>query len=654
MATLRVHGRKQVFSGISSGYVAAIATRLGISIQPVTGLTWQQVLERAKNGEIDLLPAAAWSETRDQFLNFTKPYITYPVVIATHRDGLVVDSLSDLAGRRVGVIRGYITSESLAKDYPAIQLVAFDNLAAGLQALESKKIEAFVDNLGSITYEARRLRLANVKIAASTKYKFELGLAVRKDWPELVGILNKSLSAMSTQEKSAIENTWMAVQVEFGVETRTIVQWSLLIASVILVVLAVFTLWNRRLNREIEVRKQAENALCKLNLQLKSQTEFQTVLLESIPIPVFYKNAAGQYLGCNRAYENMLSRPRSQIIGKTVFDLAPQEIAQKYKEMDDALFEKPGSQVYEWSVPRSDGKKYIVIFHKATFNNAQGDVGGLIGAILDITDLKQAEAELKDHRLHLEALVDTRTAELSKAKEAAEAANIAKTAFLANMSHEMRTPMHQISGMAQLVKREPLTLKQIDRMAKLDHAVGHMTSLVETILNLTKIEANKLEFEEQVLAIDELLSDEMITRFNDKAVAKGLQFKVEKEDLPLGLLGDRKHILEALFHYADNAVRFTETGCVTIRVNAVEDDAASALLRFEVEDTGIGINSDVLPRLFGIFEQADNSSTRKYGGAGIGLAMTKKIAQLMGGDAGCESKLGVGSSFWFTVRLKKS
>lgn len=128
---------------------------------------------------------------------------------------------------------------------------------------------------------------------------------------------------------------------------------------------------------------------------------------------------------------------------------------------------------------------------------------------------------------------------------------------------------------------------------------------------------------------------------------------IEAEGIPTALLGDSNLIQTALLHYMDNAIRFTESGSIVIRAMLVEEDPTSVLLRFEVKDTGIGIAPDVLPRLFNMFEQADNSSTRKYGGAGIGLAMTKKISQLMGGDAGCESRSGEGSTFWFTVRLKK-
>jgi signal transduction histidine kinase len=232
-------------------------------------------------------------------------------------------------------------------------------------------------------------------------------------------------------------------------------------------------------------------------------------------------------------------------------------------------------------------------------------------------------------------------------------ANVAKSAFLANMSHEMRTPLHQISGMAQLVRRDPLTPRQVERMDKLDAALRHMISMIEKMLELTKIEAGQFDLAEEPIEIETLLRN-VTSMLHDKAEAKGLQLLTETEVTSSRFLGDTMHIQAALLNLADNAVKFTDSGSIVIWVRRVVEDATGILLRFEVEDTGIGIAPDVLPKLFSYFEQADNSTTRKYGGTGIGLAMVRKLAQIMGGDAGCNSTLGAGSTFWFTVRLKKA
>lgn len=270
--------------------------------------------------------------------------------------------------------------------------------------------------------------------------------------------------------------------------------------------------------------------------------------------------------------------------------------------------------------------------------------------LLEIAALTQDLAAQRDT---LEEKVAARTLELARAKEVAEAANIAKSAFLSNMSHEMRTPLHQVIGLAHLVEREPLSATQSDRMDKIDVAVKHLDGMIERILELTAIEANRVSFLQAPVDVDRLVRN-AAEQISQKAAAKGLALQVEIGSLSGPLLGDALHIQNALHNYADNAVRFTDSGSITLRAMQVEADATSVLLRFEVEDSGSGIEAEALPRLFNMFEQADYSLTRKYGGAGLGLALTRKIARLMGGDAGCESWQGAGSLFWFTVRLRKA
>lgn len=387
--------------------------------------------------------------------------------------------------------------------------------------------------------------------------------------------------------------------------------------------------------------------------EVRQQAAFQTALLESMPVPVFYKDMAGGYLGCNRAFENMLGKPKSEIIGKTVFDLAPPEIAQKYKETDDALYAHPGTQVYEWKVQGTAGKLRHVVFHKATFNDGDGKLSGLIGVILDITDIKRTEAELEAYRQHLESLVKARTAELQEAKEQAETANIAKSAFLANMSHEIRTPLHAITGMAYMIRRGGLMPKQAQQMAKLETASEHLLEIINDILELSKIEAGKLVLEESIVRIEDIV-ESALTIVGDNIRAKGIKLATEIAPMPAGLIGDRTRIKQALLNYLSNAIKFTDSGEITVRTTVEEDAEESALVRLEVSDTGIGIEPEAIRRLFSAFEQADNSTTRKYGGTGLGLAIASKLAEHMGGTAGATSQPGAGSTFWFTVRLRKS
>lgn len=266
-------------------------------------------------------------------------------------------------------------------------------------------------------------------------------------------------------------------------------------------------------------------------------------------------------------------------------------------------------------------------------------------------ELVEALNDLEEHKNNLEKLVDVRTQELVKANKAAEVANVAKMQFLANMSHELRTPLHQIGSIAKLLQRTSPSEVHTQRLTMLERAVVRMTSVVELILNLSAIESGKFSVTEKPIDIGALL-EEVSARFREEITAKGLQMVLVPLDSPLRCVGDSKHIQLALECYLENAVRFTESGGIKLIAELMEADKESALIRFVVEDTGIGIAPEVLPKVFDGFEQADNSSTRKYGGTGIGLTITKKLAELMGGEAGCTSSLGAGSRFWFTVRLK--
>jgi signal transduction histidine kinase/PAS domain-containing protein len=238
-------------------------------------------------------------------------------------------------------------------------------------------------------------------------------------------------------------------------------------------------------------------------------------------------------------------------------------------------------------------------------------------------------------------------------REQAEAATRAKSAFLANMSHEIRTPMNAILGMAHLMRRDGLTPKQTSQLDKIDVAAGHLLHIINDILDLSKIEAGKLKLVEEIINVSGLLSN-IVSILSPRINEKKLRLVVDAAPIPGALRGDPTRITQSVLNYANNAVKFTESGTITIRTSVVEDTASDVLLRFEVADTGIGIPKESLERLFVAFEQADNSTTREFGGTGLGLAITRRLAQLMGGDAGASSTPGQGSSFWFTARLAKS
>ena len=281
-----------------------------------------------------------------------------------------------------------------------------------------------------------------------------------------------------------------------------------------------------------------------------------------------------------------------------------------------------------------------------------GRVVRITGLVQDITERKQAEIELDKHRHHLEELIAARTAELALAKDAAEAGNRAKTIFLANMSHELRTPMNGVIGMINLALSRATDPKQSDWLNKSKSAAQHMINVVNDIINYSKAEADRLPLVEKCFSINQLI-DEAIAMQDLNAQAKGLKLTREIPDtFPDTLLGDTFHLRQILLNFLGNACKFSEHGTITVRVSALEQDDDSVLARIEVEDQGIGISPEQQAKLFQAFTQVDGSMTRKYGGSGLGLIISKRLANLMGGDVGMVSQEGCGSTFWATVRLK--
>ena len=301
---------------------------------------------------------------------------------------------------------------------------------------------------------------------------------------------------------------------------------------------------------------------------------------------------------------------------------------------------------------RKDGTRIEV---SVTLSPLLDDGGKLVGTSTitrDITLQKNAQAELEAHRQHLEHLVRERTLQLSFAKEAAETANIAKSTFLANMSHEIRTPLNAITGMVHLLQRSGVAPEQHERLDKIQAAGQHLLEIINAVLDLSKIEAGKFTLEEVDVNIGDITAN-VASMLYERARAKKLDLRVDSPPLPHPLLGDPTRLQQALLNYATNAIKFTESGQVILRSRMEEVGEGSVLVRFEVQDTGIGIAAEHLPKLFSTFEQADNSITREYGGTGLGLAITKRFALLMGGNVGVVSTPGAGSTFWFTARLRR-
>ncbi len=312
---------------------------------------------------------------------------------------------------------------------------------------------------------------------------------------------------------------------------------------------------------------------------------------------------------------------------------------------------KPFDAEYKMFRPNDGEERWMHGQGKIVYDS-DGQPVSLLGTVQDITERKKTEQLIADANKNLEQQIIERTRELVIAKEAAEQASLAKSQFLANMSHEIRTPMNAIIGMLQLLQKEAVDDKNIQRLNKLNQAARYLLSILNDILDLSKIESQKLSLDMAAFRLDDVLSNvEHIYR--QPAANKHLAFEIVVDDglRQQVLVSDAMRITQILVNYLGNAIKFTEKGKVTLTVTA-ETDGNEIKLRFDVTDTGIGITAEQKKRLFQNFSQADNSISRQYGGTGLGLVISKRLAELLEGEAGLESEFGVGSTFWFLIKAK--
>ena len=402
---------------------------------------------------------------------------------------------------------------------------------------------------------------------------------------------------------------------------------------------------------QVELEMQNET-LRRAQIELEASRDRYVDLYDFAPVGYLTLNADGMIEEINLTATTLLGRERKHLLHRQFTSLVATDDHDRWMKLFLKVLKEDPKGSVELFMQR--GGCIVFPVRLDVVKQEVGNGGTALRVVLaDITESQRNRIELDMHRHHLEDLVAQRTSELVTARIQAETANIAKSAFLANMSHEIRTPMNGIIGMANILRREGVSEQQAKRLDTIDASAQHLLSVINDILDISKIEAGKLTLDEAPVVVSSLLAN-VSSILAERAKGKGIHLLIEAGHLPHNLVGDPTRVQQALLNYATNAVKFTNTGSVTLRALMQEQTADTATVRFEVQDTGIGIAPEVMARLFCDFEQADNSMTRKYGGTGLGLAITRRLAALMGGEVGADSTAGAGSTFWFTVKLTKT
>jgi PAS domain S-box-containing protein len=371
--------------------------------------------------------------------------------------------------------------------------------------------------------------------------------------------------------------------------------------------------------------------LKKVSDNLKIRAEELSTLLTTIPAYVYFKDRNLNYIMVNQLFAELIGIPADLIVGKQLGDIMPgynntEYFVQERLVLDNgvALFNIEEEVVFH-------NRKRWVSSNIAPIRNTEGMIIGLIGISWDITERKLYEEELMI------------------AKEAAEVGTLAKNEFIASVSHEFRTPMNGILGLADIMRTGVLQPEQLELLNGITTSARNLLGLLNDVLDFSAIEAGKMEFDDQPFMLDRVMEDIMIIT-KIRASEKSLDFQIKTDPgIPNYLIGDSQRLRQIIINLTNNAVKFTEKGKIFVRISRVEQTQVSAILRFEVTDTGIGINAQAKEALFKVFSRIREDKTKLIAGTGLGLSICKKLTEMMGGRIGVESEPGKGSTFWFTL-----
>ena len=390
--------------------------------------------------------------------------------------------------------------------------------------------------------------------------------------------------------------------------------------------------------------------------QKKAEQELQLIskVFKETADPILIVDLDGHIINCNKATVTAFGYARQELIGQSIDLLLPDGHLARAKELHQQCINNERVHNMEWVRKKKDGTVMPVLLTLSSLRDDQANPIGVASITKDISEIKAAEQELKNYRDHLEELVRERTTELEAAVQVAKEATQAKSDFLANMSHEIRTPLNAVIGFAHLALQTRLDDSQFDYLNKIQGSSKALLGIINDILDFSKIEAGKLSMETIEFHLDEVL--ETVTNIvGIKAQQKGLEviFNIDP-NLPQVLIGDPLRLGQILINLTGNARKFTQTGEIVLGCRQVASRGNKIELEFFVQDSGIGLTREQQEKLFQAFSQADSSTTRKYGGTGLGLFISKSLAEMMGGRIWVTGEQGKGTTFFFTAVMEKA
>ncbi len=622
------------YSGMASDYARIIAERLGITLEIVPDLTKSQVIDGLKIGIVDMLPAVTSNRERNEFMIFSQETLIFPEVIFMRVDHALIAGLSDMKNRKLALVEGYASAEQILSKYPTARHLIVDTPLQALVAVAENRADATVLNLGVATYLIKNHDLTNLVVAAPANLNLPgLSFGVRKDWPELVEIINKVLATIKPEEEAAIRQKWGSTQYQIGIRSAKVRRIALQAGTVGAIIVILIVYWNRRLSREVEQRKNVEEALRKNEAIIKEAVKIAHLghwTWDEIEDRCTY---CSEQCALIHGYSREMYLARMTSTKADIMRAHPDD----RDHVETVLLHAQAKSIswdVEYRIVRPDGTvRHIREIGNPVLDNS-GRLIESIGTVQDITEHKRIENVLKE------------------AKEQAEKAADMKSEFVAVVSHEVRTPMNGVLGMARLLRDTNLDVEQREDVDIIISSGEALLTIIDDLLDISKLDADKLKLEEIPFIAADLVEQAMAIMI-PWAEEQNLELTSTVDTaIPAVLIGDPHRLRQVLLNLMSNALKFTPNGSVSVNTKLQSATNDSAILMFSVKDTGVGISPEAQRKLFADYSQGSVDVARKYGGTGLGLAICRRLVNMMDGEISLESILDEGTTFRFSATFK--